>query len=431
MGLAVFFRLISREASLTSVENGGTFSGHVANQIGQDTYQFKNGTNIRSSSFRQGEDASDGGSIKPQHAASNRNVEIPLQYNSLKDVIDPPSVDDVPYFWHVPRSGGSTVKDIMGKCLSLVLASNVGDRDDSTGTDISVVRYGDIKFVDIDITTTEGIVRAQHLELVPRKFAEVIVTPQVCDGCSLFNPDQKGRMFAMFRHPVERAISLFYAASLSNQAWTEDYNLGVERQVDFEHLHEFLTNTQNVENNWMTRALINKMKGLLDLEDLDRAKEILRRKCLVGLMSQKEVSIDRFHKYFGWKGHALTRGGIDECEERLLHWGWANLLQHPQVEKGSAYYEEILLKNEFDMEVYEYATELFEEQSSLFDAENKFWQKEKPALNKNNVQASDDANESTNEENGPASNDANESTNEENGPADDDADESTNKDGEE
>ena len=47
----------------------------------------------------------------------------------LVDVDEPRMEGDVPLFFHIPRSGGSTIKDILGMCLNLVAASDVGARN--------------------------------------------------------------------------------------------------------------------------------------------------------------------------------------------------------------------------------------------------------------------------------------------------------------
>jgi len=51
----------------------------------------------------------------------------------------------------------------------------------------------------------------------------------------------------------------------------------------------------------MTRLLNGKPQGgLVTDEDLEIAKEILRNKCLIGLIDDFESSTIRFEKYFGW-----------------------------------------------------------------------------------------------------------------------------------
>lgn len=55
-------------------------------------------------------------------------IELPAPFNTLADVTDLPVLKgvDAPFYWHIPRSGGGTVNDVFGGCLSLTLASDAG-----------------------------------------------------------------------------------------------------------------------------------------------------------------------------------------------------------------------------------------------------------------------------------------------------------------
>lgn len=56
----------------------------------------------------------------------NVGVVIPSAYDNLADLTEPVDPSDIPFFWHVPRSGGSTMKDLLTDCFGLVLASGLG-----------------------------------------------------------------------------------------------------------------------------------------------------------------------------------------------------------------------------------------------------------------------------------------------------------------
>lgn len=107
------------------------------------------------------------------------------------------------------------------------------------------------------------------------------------------------------------------------------------------------------------------MTGYLTFEDLDMAKEVLRRKCLIGLLKEKQKTLKRIERYYGWEERAKLPG-VDECEERLMEWGWCNKHKHLIVEPGTEAYELIKSKNEFDIELYEYAKVLFVQQGLVF-----------------------------------------------------------------
>jgi hypothetical protein len=50
----------------------------------------------------------------------------PDALSGFKDTWDPHEKTDIPVFWHVPKAGGSTIKDIIGTCHRKILASESG-----------------------------------------------------------------------------------------------------------------------------------------------------------------------------------------------------------------------------------------------------------------------------------------------------------------
>jgi hypothetical protein len=54
------------------------------------------------------------------------SVSDPDALNGFKDTWDPHEKTDIPVFWHVPKAGGSTIKDIIGTCHRKILASEAG-----------------------------------------------------------------------------------------------------------------------------------------------------------------------------------------------------------------------------------------------------------------------------------------------------------------
>jgi hypothetical protein len=146
------------------------------------------------------------------------NDSLPL-LNNYKDTWDPWDPSDVPMFFHIPKSGGSSIKDIMGTCHRFTLASEFGVTDGHINdTEIAVV-YPKIgvkgaflsPFVNIDATTIPGINRAISMGFpASNHLADVVVSPYLYEASNLFTPTSKGRLFSVFRHPNERSLSLFY-----------------------------------------------------------------------------------------------------------------------------------------------------------------------------------------------------------------------------
>jgi len=120
----------------------------------------------------------------------------------------------------------------------------------------------------------------------------------------------------------------------------------------------------HMENNLLTRLLVNQMEGPLKAEHMLQAKEILRRKVLVGLTTHFKESLERFKFYFGWQQAstlAVLSDKIHACEERLVNTG-DNKLSHANVEKGSQAWQLLAAQNIYDLQLYDYAQFLFQDQ---------------------------------------------------------------------
>lgn len=147
--------------------------------------------------------------------------QIPLaELNRFRDSWSPFSSTDIPIYFHVPKAGGSTIKDVVGSCLRMVMASEFGvtdghDRD----TEVAIV-YPKVPggtgtedrsaFVNVDTTTVAGIERAASMGFADSGLAGCVVTPFLYESNALFTETAQGRLFAVFRHPVDRAVSMFY-----------------------------------------------------------------------------------------------------------------------------------------------------------------------------------------------------------------------------
>lgn len=215
-------------------------------------------------------------------AIENRLAEIDIPYRPY----------DVPMFWHIPRSGGATVKDVMGQCLGYILASDVGARDGRDKANaLEVFEISGSRYVNVDTIHPEGIKRAKSLGLIHSELADAVVAVYVEETAELFDTNvHKGRLFTMFRHPIERVQSLFNYLSWAK--WEETYDPSLAIMT----LDEYAQTTRK-EFNWMTRTLSGNLLDDLTEKDLDIAKSILKRKTLIGLWEEKEESFRRFESY--------------------------------------------------------------------------------------------------------------------------------------
>jgi len=262
----------------------------------------------------------------------------------------------VPFYWHVPKAGGTTVQDYFGECFGLVEASERGVLENhQADEELQVVEiYGD-KYVNVDTTNIPGIARAKALGLAPSGLADVVFSQFLHSGSSMFDREHPGRMFAVFRHPILRAASLF--SYLSVATWEKTYH------PDFAGMTiEQYASSPMAEEDWMTRFLVNKPEGALFQEDVEVAKEILRKKCLIGMLDNMDESISRFTRYFGWvaEGDASQQ---NECKRKYFH---ENVHKHNGIKSGTKAWDLLKEKNKKDLQLYHYAEELFAEQERLF-----------------------------------------------------------------
>ena len=116
----------------------------------------------------------------------------------------------------------------------------------------------------------------------------------------------------------------------------------------------------------MVRSLTGKMEGPLYIDDIMMAKEVLRRKCLVGLMDRMEESIVRFHYYFGFG----NENALQCSKERFVSKESArNRHEHPQLDRSSSTWKILEKKNGLDLMLFEHAQQMFEEQGKWLKRE--------------------------------------------------------------
>ena len=153
----------------------------------------------------------------------------------------------------------------------------------------------------------------------------------------------------MMRDPISRIVSMYYYQQVQGLLSSEDTTI-----VQFVAMNE---------DNWMTRMLTNKMTGKTGAADLDVAKEILRRKFLIGLWEDKTESMRRIEQYFGWKFPSPV---AQNCKNDKLYFEWNNKNPHPSTENEDELILQIQKINRYDVELYAYAKQLYREQEDLF-----------------------------------------------------------------
>lgn len=234
---------------------------------------------------------------------------------------------------------------------------------DGHGDDLhlSTVMIMGNKYLNVDLSSQEGIVRASALALGTSGMADVVHSPLLHEVSELFSTMNQGRLFVMVQHPVDREFARFRYL----KKWG---NLGLGSYVEFSH-------SDYVADNWMTRTLVGKGKyEELTAKDVQMAKEILRRKALVGLYSDIIGAVRHYSRYFGWDNAMnwgkLSRGTLSCFESTILegmkkdNYDAFDLVAE-DTQEGSVAWRRAMEKNRFDFELYKYSQQLYKFQISL------------------------------------------------------------------
>ena len=155
---------------------------------------------------------------------------------------------------------------------------------------------------------------------------------------------------------------------LAKASWDPQYNPALARMS----VEQYAT-SRYIENNWVTRFLVDKPGGKLTHADMLLAKKIIKFKCLVGLYEDMEVSMARFQRYFGWNaqdGTSEQQAEVVKCRSSAVARGDKHAM-HPDgssVREGSVAWNAIVRMNLFDMELYEYVKKIYKVQGEqIFD----------------------------------------------------------------
>lgn len=213
-------------------------------------------------------------------------------------------------------------------------------------------------YVNVDTTTLQGITKAKQLGLVSSGLANVILVRDIFQANIIFDPTHRGRIFAMFCHPVERAFN-YYNDRKQAAATDPNYNAEISSMT----LEQF-ANSPYMEHDWLTRYLSNQKEGPLSQVNLNQAMDIVRRKILVGLLDKRELSMARFEKYFNWK-YKIQPDVQESCRKRYLGMTTVKSRRDEKLLPGTLSYELLASFNKFDIQLYNYIEILFEEQADF------------------------------------------------------------------
>lgn len=312
-----------------------------------------------------------------------------LEYiTPLQDLTKPYNASiETPFFLDIPLTGSSVVKLSMSKCQSLTLACELGLQqpnynEDKLSTFVSTRRGYNATYVNVDTSTKVGLTRASKLDLLSHDMVDVISISSLYDSSIIFDSEQEhpARMFAIFAHPMDRTIAYYHY--IKKATWDERYDPDIQRMT----LSQFAT-SKHIENNPMVRFLTQKTGvdpfRILSNADLEIAKEVVARKCLVGLYSDLGGSLARFDRYFGWSASNKTQtidrssissssntsnleqtiASVKKCQSDLMAKGdWWLSKQKSKLEEDSLEKTLIEKANELDLKLYKHIELIYEAQ---------------------------------------------------------------------
>jgi len=279
--------------------------------------------------------------------------------NNMRDVADPLKDTDTAVYWHVPKASGSSIKGYYS-CMGLVEGTDMSEtegHDQDQSVAVWTHQPSKHRYINVDTTREEGILRGKQLGLAESGLADIVSTmfPRIIP--QMFNEQHQGRYFALLRHPVERAVSLFYYYQIASWERPGVY----QPELEGMDIDEWLEGREST-GGYMVSLLVNKdRRETLTDDDLEMAKEILRTKFIVGLVTEMEESVNRFDQYFGWSDNELR----SECQDRFIVKG-VNKNSHNGVKPGSDTWNKLTELNRYDLQLYQYAVQLFEEQAEFF-----------------------------------------------------------------
>jgi hypothetical protein len=295
---------------------------------------------------------------------------IPPYLRFLANTFDPFSPTDRLVLLKISRTGTTMMEHIATRCFGQVVASIYPPpgRSDSSFASMEEINYLEVttqkngdKYWNVDLSTPEGIVKAKDLQLAYQPQARVLVSPHLYEvSAHLLNDQYRGRVFIMFRHPVERLVSLFYYLEKEDKLPSNTVTL----QDFVKH------NATSLNHNMITRQLCHKVGygDVLTRDDEKLARRVLRDKVVIGLLSEKGESLRRLEQTFQW---SVDRPKVEHCHERLMNWDWPLKNKHIALSPEKEVYKSMERRNAFDMRLYAYAHVLFRQQAVLFQVDEK------------------------------------------------------------
>ena len=302
--------------------------------------------------------------VRSQHVFGDQKMRVPVHavirkeqeevvneaIGHLRNVKDERDSSDIPFFWHIPKASGTTVKEILSNCYDLV-------RTEMIKPPSSLEVIADKNVLNVDLSSPDAVAVARNMKVADRGLADVFVSQLGLEGSTVFSTYHMGRAFTIMRHPVKLAASLFYYRRIAT--WEPTY------RPDYKDISlEDYVKTDGYYDNWMVRMLTNAKLGGLNDNHLALAKTIIKEKFIIGISDHMDETFRILEMYYGW---AEKKEG---CVNFHLHSAPSNKNKYTLPDHNGPVWNVIADKNKYDMALYYYALEIFGDQSeNIFRAE--------------------------------------------------------------
>ena len=299
-----------------------------------------------------------------EHTKYNGTAIPSFIHTNVKDFTDRNTSAEVPVLWRIPFSGDEVWTEIMGTCLGFTQVADERELLGSHLTDEELMYVETPKgtFFNLDLSDDAGIEQAKAIKLATLDRVDAITSPNL-HVLSLFdNLELRSRAFTTFCHPATRLVSYFYGSKDTNSRYYDPSLEGVS-------LEQYAAWPGDREEfNFMVKSLVSSGNRLvaseeINRDDLELAKAILQEKFMILLIDDKFGSWTKLDVYMGWPYSTQDRR---QCEDSLLTQDWPKLAeQHPPVGANEAAYSQLVERNRWDMELYDFAVHLFQQQTDV------------------------------------------------------------------